>query len=161
MVKVGIESAGTGSFPVPISFGVGRKDMAVRLIAAHYHISGLNSDIGAGAVVRWGACLSQNPDHENSPPTLTFANTDSAVYALGQRLYSRQIAGAAGGWALIEDGLHVPLYGLLRPFRQVLIMYNSTNLTVKLAAEIFYAPVDLPLEDLNTLNRQKGSYRRT
>lgn len=141
---------------IPIQFGVGRKDRAVELLGAHYFASGIST---SPVTSRLGGALSENPAHEglNAPPTLTFAFHDAALYALSA--HWTITVGAAFSTAIRLP--YVPLYGLLVPFRQIVCLFNNGGTSMKMRAEIYYRPTDLPDTDLDSINRQKGAYRRT
>lgn len=150
---------------IPISFGVGRKDRAVRLWGAKYSISGFTAS--AGVTLTWGFALSENPEHELAAnrPTLVFAFSNEAIYAFH---YARKGAfqfqqGEHGGgaYAFEDHTAHIPLYGILRPFRQIAMFWNESDAGVKMRAEFYYSPVSEGVIDLESLNRQKGAYRRT
>lgn len=145
----------TSNIGVPISFGVGRRDRAVELLGIHYFLEGMVPSAGIGL---WGMALSENPEHQNGMniPTLVEAFLDSAIYAFGFKWENLVTTGNRS-----SDGIYVPLYGLLVPFRQAVIFWNSAGDTANMKAEAYYRPAAVGRDELESLNRQKGAYRRT
>lgn len=149
---------------IPVLFGVGRKDRAVRLLSAKYVISGFDAE-PEQPVLRWAFALSENPEHELTPPTLTNAIDDKAIYALYHYRSETWLVEALneGKAAIIlqERTFQMPLYRLLRPFRQILLLWNHSDASIKMRAEIYYQPATDVREDIKSINIKYGGYRRT
>lgn len=154
---------------IPVAFGIGRKDRAVRLWGLHAEIQSIA--VNPIGVTAWAIALSVNPEHEglNNPPTLVFAHDDEALYAFAETRHTALTVDpnpAAVERAIAiplhtQTGLSLDLYGLLRPFRQILCFWNESDTDTKLRCDIYYSPVEEGRVDLDSLNRQKGAYRRT
>ena len=141
-----------------IEFGVGRDDRAVEILGVKYTMSGLTTAMNT--TDRWAAALSENPEHLLTPPTQTFSFDDKAVYGFLQDVQHGSLT-TTGAALKYTRTLQADLYGLLRPFRQVAIIWNNMREVVKFRMEVYYRPVYLNDDELEALNRQKGAYRRT
>jgi len=102
--------------------------------------------------------LSSNPRHELTPPG------GEDAFVLDPALY---------GMALVRKSTHtnvgeisipqafVPLYGIVRPRRQILVWsFIRPAANVVFRVEIYYRPVSLNKPDLDALNLKYGKYRR-
>lgn len=143
----------------PVSFGVGRRDRAARLFGVHYSIDDLSSAINVDQSII--IALSENPEHDVVPPaTLEIARRDKALYGFYELSRRHGIVTTGGGDFRTTTKI-IPLYGILVPFRQRIIVVNELDDTMEIRAEIYYEPVLLPETDLESINRQHGAYRRT
>lgn len=144
---------------VPVQFGVGRKDRAIRLLQVIYHIS--TRPIGVNANLEWSAGISENPEHELAPPTLAEMIRSKAIYGFHRNFFRTSQFTGVGAVELTLKDEFIDLKGLVRPFRQLVVFANEMDTTVDFRAEIYYSPVSLASDELEALNRQKGAYRRT
>ncbi len=138
---------------LPIDFGIGHRNMAVKLLGIRYglaeiffvHAESLYSPCFA-------VCLSENPAHLTNPPTEIQMIESKSTYAFHNFIAYYPTTG------------EINLYGLIRPFRQILCLDNDLDTQVtgkRIRVEIYYQAVELSLEESGALARQKGAYRRT
>lgn len=144
---------------IPVEFGTGRRDRAVQLWQVIYHIS--SRPIGVNANLEWSAAISENPEHELVPPNLEAMIRSKAVYGFHRNFFrTSQFTGVGAVELILKDEV-VDLKGMLRPFRQLVVFANEMDATLDFRAEIYYSPAKLTRNDLDSINRQKGAYRRT
>jgi len=141
-----------GQQAIPVNFGIGHKDSAVQLLGITYSVKGeSNAEFGYYAI-----CLCEDPRLLATPPTVfQMFNLDSC-YALVSKPIVR-----SSFIDLLKATSHIPLYGLLRPFRQLLCLDMSYDAAVRFKVEIFYQVIRISPEESSALARQKGAYRRT
>lgn len=144
---------------IPLDFGVPHLASGVRLLGVAYNIEFFGDD---QELARGVFCLSENPKHEVTPPVNTRAFLeDPACYGIAIWMSDIKNAGSSWGAARTFQTLTLPLYGILRGFRQILCIFNDVGYQVNFQAEIFYQPVFLGLNEGGAIARQKGTYRRT
>ncbi len=141
-----------GQKAIPVNFGIGHKDWVVQLL-------GITNSIWIELVTEfsWCAvCLCEDPRLLTTPPTLHQMYELDSCYALwAYPLYHTL------NCTTLRDSAHLPLYGLLRPFRQLLCFATGYAVPMKFKVEIFYRMVKISPEESSALARQKGAYRRT
>ena len=126
---------------------VGARGEAVELLGVHYF---LETILTAGT---FNVGLSSNPEHVLNPP----ATTD--LFLFDPAIYGKS------GWQKLNvnesETRVIPLYGLIRPRRQIIVWaWESASIVAILTIEVYYRPVQLSKTDLDTLNLKYGKYRR-
>lgn len=142
----------------------GARGNAVRLLAVHY-----SSDFFQANSSAYLSCaLSEDPRHEVTPPSTQelFHENAKALYGKYNWIHAQVIdagAGEAYGVTGMLQTAVIPLYGIIRPRRQIFVYYwlHSTGPQTRLIAEVYYEPVSLDRTTLDTLDRKYGKYRRT
>ncbi|KKL81201.1 hypothetical protein LCGC14_1997140 [marine sediment metagenome] len=149
----GLTSTGGAAFP----FEAGARGEAVRLLAVHYSYQPFPAN---GSYLIF-AGLSSNPETSTAPPASFLAFlADKAIY--GASAYSiNEVVGAAGVWQVRTSTQVIPLYGIIRPRRQLVVVHMTIGGIFEIKAEIYYQPVALGKTDLDALNLKYGKYRRT
>lgn len=137
---------------------VGGRGKVVQLWGAHYLLTNMDTAL---TFMQFVTGLSENPEHVLNPPASAIAMSQSrAVY--GRAHWNAGWAGAAGTWNTL--GMWVPLYGIIRPRRQVWVMVGVQGESVQFnpVLELYYTPIDtLPRQVINAVNRSRGKYRRS
>ena len=140
-----------------VVFEIGARGVAVELIAIHYQFSGgwlpdANRQLFIG--------LSSNPVHQQTPPvSIDQFLVDRAVYGIGYHHFL-QVLTVEGARTILLETLVIPLYGLVRPRRQILVATGASGGAIQMRAEVYYRPTSLSRVDLDTLNLKYGKYRR-
>ena len=102
--------------------------------------------------------LSSNPRHELTPPG------SEDAFALDPALYGMALTRKTSHTNVAESyvpQIFVPLYGIVRPRRQILVWsFIRPAATLVFRVEIYYRPVSLNKQDLDALNLKYGKYRR-
>lgn len=139
-----VTSPNFGSAPIEM----GAKGFAVELFAAHYFVE---NAVGA---FNSHFALSSNPEHElTPPPTTNDFLSDPAIYGHS----GSEIASTF----LTSMTRIIPLYGIIRPRRQILVwVWDTATATNFIRAEIYYRLIELGKTELDTLNLKYGKYRR-
>jgi len=147
----------TGYNSMPIEFG--SRGEACELLGVHYHCLGLRTDQDSSFIT----ALSSNPDFEVTPPVaigeIMAGKSTYGLLCIVQDFYQATADGLAMGEAVLT--WIIPLYGLIRPRRQMWVWSISANITMPLVCEIYYRPVTLQDDEMDLLNRKYGLYRRT
>lgn len=99
--------------------------------------------------------LSTDPSHLLNPPAALIQ--ESSCYAYFKR--SKRVTGTTHIAEL--ESFVLPLYGLVRPKRQIWIVANNIGLTQPFRLEVYWSQFKASLEDIATINRKYGKYRRT
>lgn len=147
------------SFGVPVQLG--GRGKVVRMWAVHYHCYFIDPD---SQTLDYRQALSENPEHLDRPPVLTaeFAQ-DKALY--GRAIWDSELAFLPAAVTSERSRVSqlVPLYGLIRPRRQVWVGIIVQGLKdISPCIEVYYSPVnDLPRPIIDTINRARGKYRRS
>jgi len=145
------------AIPVEFPIGIGQ---VVSLIAIHWHIETIHTDSTDGLII---AALSENPEHELNPPAgVAEFQSDPDLYGTGTFLSTWTHAGTEGQSQTSFGTLVIPLYGILRPKRQVAVfaqIWAAAFLGIR--GEIYYEPETPSAEIVNAINRRYGKYRRT
>ena len=148
----------TGGVPFGAAFEVGSRGEAVKIIAIHYSVGRF---FGAGTLTnRLKVALSTNPEHALSPPATEgeFMN-DKALYG-AISVGTEKFIGAPGveevGWVTSV----IPLHGIIRPRRQIIVGFWISQLAANFRAEVYYIPVQMNKTELDALNLKYGKYRR-
>ena len=136
---------------------MGAKGQAVELLGIHTSFFQMR----ANSIARISTALSTNPEHLLAPPT-------SVVEMLrAKSLYGLSITGHET--ALVVEGgndqswtsIIIPLYGIIRPRRQILILGQSGGVAGnEFKVEVYYRPSELSKVELDALNLKYGKYRR-
>lgn len=139
-------------FPMELGGGEGN---LVKLVAVHWHIESIQFT----SAVLILAGISSNPEHELTPPfDFDSFMQNKAIYGRG----SWTAAALTSGFDS-QNGVVVPLYGLIRPRRQIMIVsvINSTAAT-RVTGEVYYEPfVETNRVERDRVNREFGKYRRS
>ena len=153
--------------PIATNYGsavvaMGGLGQAVRIYAVHYHLDYFKTE----ETFYFAAALSSNPLHEITPPDdQDLFYEDEALYGFVSYVHSPYVAVGAGEAYGLSDHYKsqiIPLYGIIRPRRQVLCWYHlASSAQSRIRAEIYYEPITLGKNDLETLDRKFGKYRRT
>lgn len=137
---------------------IGAKGNAASLLGIHTSVSGLFVTDS----LQLFFALSSNPAHELTPPATAAAFfNDPALYGSNAITSVLTAAGTTGRARALLVTLITPLYGLIRPRRQIIVfMFIHATNTLAIRAEIFYRPIQLNRTDLDTLDLKYGKYRR-
>lgn len=143
------------SLPVEFPLGIGE---AVSLIAIHWHIESV-ADAGGSALLM--AALSENPNHEANPPGgVAEFQGDLSLY--GMASFAEWAGGVAHGGRMAIYGVQViPLYGILRPKRQIAVFANIWGAITGIRGEIYYEEARPGTDVVDAINRRYGKYRRS
>lgn len=145
-------AVGVGSMPVEM----GARGEAVELLGIHTSITQV-FDISGFYLA---TALSSNPAWYPTPPIVTTQGLleDKSVYGVGVILGQTITTVGAKAFTLPI----IPLYGIVRPRRQILVWsFQLSGGPVTFRVEIYYRPVKLGKEDLDSLNLKYGKYRRS
>lgn len=134
----------------PLNFGAQNK--AVKLLGVNL----LFSAAGLSASGDMITALSSNPNHLDAPPAYPEILLDEALYA--RQHYDTVRVGDEH--SIFFHNQWMPLYGLLRPTRQILIVYNLLQNNCVLAMEWYYEEIELSQTIQDDLNLVYGKYRR-
>lgn len=143
-----------------LEFPIGLKEV-VSLIAIHWSIEAINW-YGASSLVI--GCLSENPNHELTPPLgVAEFMSDPALYGLCSWAGTLTQAGTEGRSLMIVPATQIiPLYGMLRPKRQVALIAQISGVALLgMRAEIYYEEARPPTDVVDSINRRYGKYRRS
>lgn len=152
---IGIRGAGASSvnaFAVELGGGEGN---LVELLAVHWHIE----SVQATAAVLITAGLSSNPEHLATPPAdFVAAMQDKAIYGRGVWTGAFVTSGFDS-----QNGVVVPLYGLVRPRRQVgIVTIINAAAATQVTGEVYYNPfTETNTVERDRVNREYGKYRRS
>ena len=118
-------------------------------------------DIGTFAAIHWVImnALSTNPEHEENPPA------SIAEFMESKALYARSVQLHLSAADLPDhtiEVIHVPMYGLLRPRRQIWVIYavGISSAEVWYGLEVNYRPVKVDDTTLSEYNHRYGLYKR-
>lgn len=145
---------------IPVEFPVGISEV-VSLIAIHWHIEQVVG--GGGATGLLMAALSENPEHELTPPVgVAEFQGNANLYGMATWLSISGVNGSDWAFGLSGTTLIIPLYGILRPKRQVAVFANvwQTGFT-GIRGEVYYVPVQPSRDVVDAISRRYGKYRRT
>lgn len=152
----GFQTTTAGTFDSgAVIIELGARGQAVEMIALHHTLGIILTSLGQYNLVG----LSTNPEHELAPPEgVDLFLKDSAVYGVSNFSYN----GVGTNFARSERTNIIPLYGLIRPRRQVLVWLcgNTDEIPTDIRVEIYYRPIELNKVDLDALNLKYGKYRR-
>ena len=144
---------------IPVEFAVGIGE-AVSLIAIHWHLEQLS---GVSAATLFMAALSENPEHELAPPLgIAEFQGNQSLYGMASFLNYLNLGGTDRGAGNCWGSQIIPLYGILRPKRQIAVFANAwaAGLT-GIRGEIYYEE-ELPSRQVvDAISRRYGKYRRT
>ncbi|MBA7581783.1 hypothetical protein ES708_23694 [subsurface metagenome] len=103
--------------------------------------------------------LSTNPEHEAKPPASIKEFMES------KSLYAKNVIinnGAGADWVLLVETKVIELYGLLRPRRQIWVVYavNMPPTEKWFGLELNYRPVKVDDVTLSEYNQRYGLYKR-
>ncbi|KKL79982.1 hypothetical protein LCGC14_2009390 [marine sediment metagenome] len=144
-------------FPWRTAFEMGSRGQAVRLFAVHYSWERLFSDSDS----RLKVAMSTNPEHEISPPLTEPAwMLDKSLYASFSGGFDQDVRSDIGYTFNTWRTAVIPLYGIIRPRRQVLVGNYVSATGMNFRAEIYYSVAELGKTELDTLNLKYGKYRR-
>lgn len=149
-----VEATGT-----VVELGGGEGNL-VEILACHWNIENSPQEDSFAAFL--GAALSSNPEHELLPPT------QFDDFQQNRALYARQI------WVYAHAGIGdttsffntrvIPVYGLIRPRRQIMVVLNlwrPLETFTAIGLEVYYRPVSAPSTEREEVNRKYGKYRRS
>ncbi|MBA7582725.1 hypothetical protein ES708_24662 [subsurface metagenome] len=162
-IKVGQELVDEVTrFAVPIDFG-GHGDVC-ELLAVHYS----PYDLFASKYVE-GMFFSGLSSNFELLDNLTLASMSHWDFAADRSIYGRYMwrhrqqgaTPATGNTMALIDTSIIPLYGLIRPRRQVWVIVTIGFPGINAAMELYYRPIRLADEDRDTVNRRYGKYRRS
>ncbi|KKL76935.1 hypothetical protein LCGC14_2039890 [marine sediment metagenome] len=138
------------------AFQIGARGEAVELLGVHYFYTGGPMNVDHSLLLG----ISSNPGHLTNPPsTLVGFLADKAIYGENIRDY-RQLITVEGGRVSQIQTVIIPLYGLVRPRRQILVSLATTPSVQEVRAEVYYRPVTLSKIELDSLDLKYGKYRR-
>ncbi|MBA7538672.1 hypothetical protein ES705_30953 [subsurface metagenome] len=103
--------------------------------------------------------ISTNPEHEDTPPASIREFMESKALYAKHVIISRSVETILRSRV---DTRHVELYGLLRPRRQIWIVYavNMTGANKWFGLELNYIPVKVDDVTLSEYNNRYGLYKR-
>lgn len=145
---------------IPVEMGGGEGNL-VRLWACHWNIE--FTDTRDGPVFSFaGGGLSSNPEHETGPG-IGFQDfqSDKSIYARAIWIYAHDGIGDTTSFATNKV---IPLYGLVRPRRQLMMLVNLWGTLEEFngfGLEVYYTPFSVPLDEREEVNRKYGKYRRS
>lgn len=160
-IEVAVSYWRTGASPTyeskPIEMGA--RGEVVSILGVHYSLDYLVSGVLGYRYI----ALSSNPGHELTPPsTQDLFFGDKAFYAFASFINVFKVTGDHYGLNDHFFSIFVPLYGMVRPRRQIICIGNLVgNEQFRLRTEVYYRPVHLGQPDLVTINRKFGKYRRS
>jgi len=131
---------------------------AIKLHGVEYNMSAWDRNL---VDVNCIFCLSSNPEHLVGPPSMIEIFDSEATYAIYKWDGRAAVAGTDNGYARMFNTGIIPLYGLIVPRRQIVCLDNNMGSTIKMRANIYYSIVQKKSDIIETLNRQRGKYRRT
>jgi len=143
-----------GSIPLVM----GAEGQAVAIEAVHYSIDFMDEAFNAYLAI----ALSSNPAHELIPPaTIDDMHSNKALYGFSSMFRPFDLVSQGASSTLVNSRI-IPLYGVIRPRRQILVYYwlHQSHQT-RIRVEVFYQVVSLTINELDTLDRKYGKYRRT
>lgn len=136
----------------PVDFGI-RKNQLVKIWGVHWTVSAYDAN---SSPLIWVCALSSDPTHLDTPP--------SAIEIIGS-----QATYAVNNWVKRSNGVNfstelntvnIPLYGLLRPRRQIVCFSNTVLTNVRMRCEIYYEIVEGSQVEVDAVNVKYGKYRR-
>lgn len=152
-------------------FEVGARGQAVQLWAVHYHVYNSLADV---ALTWLGIALCENPDIADKYPGGPAAFRTGFGSVLFQRtasLYGRATwhmrrgttgLGDTGSYNRDVNSVIVPLYGIVRPRRQVLLACGiGYTAKIDVGAEIYYTAVGGVPDLISAVDLARGKYRRS
>ncbi|MBA7556853.1 hypothetical protein ES705_49576 [subsurface metagenome] len=103
--------------------------------------------------------MSTNPEHEENPPASIKEFMESKALYAKHVIISKSVESVL---LTSVDTKHIELYGLLRPRRQIWVLYavNMTGAKVWFGLEINYRPVRVDDVTLSEYNQRYGLYKR-
>lgn len=152
-LKVGTQWRGT-----PIELG-GRGRL-VRIWSVNYYVEQISDD--PTELSMWLNAMSSNPEHQGD---LVRASAeffmDRALYATSV-MFNRINKAATGGASRMMWTQQIRVYGLIRPRRQIWVLWTLGMATwFMYGIEIYYSEIPMPQQDVITANRKYGKYRRS
>lgn len=145
---------------IPIEMG-GRGGV-VQLWAAHYYTGQVDEVVNQNRI--WATGLSSNPAHEGQH-VLAFDIeeffTSPAIYAsMVHASHSRQLTSGSMTHEFLTQV--IPLYGLIRPRRQIWMQFEiKHDGSLRTGIEVYYSELEPPRVQEETVNRKYGKYRRS
>jgi len=153
-----LKDLGFGNW-IGIPVELGGQGTLVRLWGVHHYIANINSTVPAASL--WGSALSSNPEHIGE---LAFGLDEfmrsPALY--GTWLSPYRTIGTGSQSLSLHTGL-VPLYGIVRPRRQIWVLYLVGSAgSDRQGIEIYYNDdVGRDKDLIDETNRKFGKYRRS
>lgn len=143
---------------IPIEFG-GRGGV-VQIWGIHHSV-GRGHSVGS-ADIFWGSALSSNPDHEGE---LVAGDLDefmgsAAIYG-NYIMAERRNLTTTGGFTALYGTAVIPLYGIIRPRKQIWVIYIIGFVgSYRFNIEVYYSEIDATLKQEAQVNYKYGKYRR-
>lgn len=151
---------GTGITKTAISIEVGGRGEVAELWGVHYS----HFDLFPVTYVEGFAFhgLSTNPELLEAAPLAAMDHWDFAAdhSIYGRYMWRHRAQGVGGTSALIDTSI-IPLYGLVRPRRQVWVIVTISFDGIDAAMELYYRPIRLAQDDQDAIDRKYGKYRRS
>lgn len=143
---------------IGIPIEVGARGKAIQIWAVHHSIPQLH-DADVGSEV-WASALSSNPEHAPAgAPDLDVFMGSSAIYARSIYGLEKIITGPKAYWTTTRI---IPCYGIVRPRRQVWVLFLiGFKGSHRPSIEIYYSEIGGTREDIDAVDRKHGKYRRT
>ncbi|KKL72562.1 hypothetical protein LCGC14_2083690 [marine sediment metagenome] len=139
------------------AFEMGARGQAVKLLAVHHSWGRVRAE----AVLRSIIGISSNPEHATAvPPNENAFLGEKSIYGLVAFGYD-VVVGAPAVQQVTWVSAVIPLYGLIRPRRQLMVGRYGGNFELTWRMEVYYVPLDMEKTELDTLNLKYGKYRRT
>jgi len=150
-------SAGAVSEAIPIEMGGQGK--LVELLGVHYLVNYPGSPTGP-FILCLG--LSSNPNHLLTPPAHRAAFLeDVSIYGAHIHCMAPVTAGENYATSHVIDTKIIPLYGIIRPRRQVFVVRGDTGTAILIRIEVYYRPIAVKGVLRNVIDRKFGKYRRS
>ena len=143
------------------SIELGGRGRLVQMWGIHHYLGTPSAEEGFGQFI---SALSSNPQNAGEHPDFGIGQlfADKSLYGTLMRNYRTAIAGVSGGFALWTETWVVPLYGIIRPRRQIWVLWFGQNIvgSDKAGIEIYYSEIPMPRQDVISANRKYGKFRR-
>lgn len=146
---------------IPVEFPIGIKQV-VSLIAIHWALEQLK-DSGAAGAGLFMAALSENPNHELTPPggVAEFQSNPDLYGMVTWTSFMDQSGINRSSQGIIGTQI-IPLYGILRPKRQIAVFANIWAVSITgIRGEIYYEEEEPSGVVVDAISRRYGKYRRT
>jgi len=140
---------------------VGGKGSVVSMVGIHHFSPANTPELAAGAQI-WGSALSSNPDHAGDLALgLDEFYSSPALYGTAVST-ARLITTVTGAAATQYRSIYTPLYGIIRPRRQIWVQYLvGLDGSLRYGIEVYYEEVVGPQVAIDAVDRKFGKYRRS
>lgn len=156
-----IDEPGAQQFQT-VSIEMGGRGQVVELWGVNYIVHDVLAD--APLLQGFACSLSSNPEYlRGGGPAAgyNFAEwgDDPSVYARWSWWFRRPAAASHYDEELVTP-TPLPMYGIVRPRRQVFLCGENGATKLKATVEVYYRPIHLAQADQDAVDRKYGKYRR-